>query len=84
MAHPRWDELQIPSELATQVNFDMKTTSRVSPEHRELEAKRAELAQLETELSQRELELTTLQTELRAFETLSESSSNGRPPVALY
>jgi hypothetical protein len=46
----------------------MRTNSRVSPEQRELEAKRAELAQLETELSQRELELTTLQTELRAFE----------------
>lgn len=46
----------------------MKTPSRVSPEQRELEAKRAELAQLETELSQNELELTTLRTELRAFE----------------
>lgn len=46
----------------------MKTNSRVSPEQRELEAKRAELAQLETDLSERELELTTLQTELRAFE----------------
>lgn len=43
-------------------------TTNVSPEQRELEAKRAELAQLETELSQRELDLTTLQTELRAFE----------------
>lgn len=46
----------------------MKMNSRVSPEPRELEAKRAELIGLETELSQRELELATLQTELRAFE----------------
>ena len=46
----------------------MKTNSRVSPEQRELEAKRVEFVRLETVLSQRELELTTLQTELRAFE----------------
>jgi hypothetical protein len=46
----------------------MKTKSRISPEQRELEAKRVELAELETQLSLRELELTTLQAELRAFE----------------
>ena len=39
-----------------------------TPEERELEKKRSELATLEGELAQRELELTTLQSELYAFE----------------
>jgi hypothetical protein len=46
----------------------MKTNARISPEQRELETKRAELAGLQAELAQRELDLTTLQAELRAFE----------------
>jgi peptidoglycan hydrolase CwlO-like protein len=41
---------------------------RQTPEERELEKKKAELAALETELAQRELELATLQGELHAFE----------------
>jgi hypothetical protein len=41
---------------------------RQTPEERELERKRAELATLESELAERELELVTLQAELQAFE----------------
>lgn len=40
----------------------------VTPEERELDKKRVELAALEGELGERELELATLQNELRAFE----------------
>lgn len=46
----------------------LKTNSRISPEARELEAKKIEFASLEAQLAQRELDLTMLQTELRAFE----------------
>lgn len=43
-------------------------THITSPEARELEKKRAELATLETRLAERELDLATLQAELRSFE----------------
>ncbi len=43
-------------------------TRRLSPEEKELEKKRLELAELEGQLVQRELELATLRAELGAFE----------------
>jgi hypothetical protein len=50
--------MEIPSHLA----------QRQTPEERELDKKKAELAILETTLAERELDLATLQGELRAFE----------------
>lgn len=47
----------------------MELISQLTPEERELENKRAELAALETELLQRELDLATLRGELATFES---------------
>ena len=45
-----------------------RITKITSPEARELEKKKAELASLEARLAERELDLATLQAELRSFE----------------
>lgn len=46
----------------------MTKSRRLSPEQRELDAKKVELATLEVKLVQQELDLTTLRAELRTFE----------------
>jgi len=48
--------------------LDDTITKTASPEARELEKKKAELARLEARLAERELDLPTLQAELRSFE----------------
>ncbi len=50
------------------IGMSINLARRLTPEERELEKKRQELAALEAELTERELELATLQAELHTFE----------------